>query len=80
MEGRYKTEYPNHFLQIASGRNAVITMFGLLQVATHLPVTKQFVPHAFQFLPLLFLMVMEAPHSFASCKVWDYEWLGVVDA
>ena len=77
MEGQCKTEYLNHFLQIALGRKAATTMFVLhLQVATHLPVTEQFAP---QFLPLLLLLVIEAPHAFVSCKVWGYGWLGVVD-
>ena len=54
MEGQCKTEYLNRFLQTALGRNAATTMFVLhLQVATHLPITEQFAPHAFQFLPLL---------------------------
>ena len=80
MEGQYKTEYLNGFLQTALGRNAATTMFILhLQVATHLPVTEQFAPHAFQFLPLLLLLVIEAPHAFVSCKVWGYGWLGVVN-
>ena len=80
MEGRCKTEYLNHFLQIALGRNAVTAMFLLLlQVATHLPVTEQFAPHVFQFLPMLLLLVMEAPRAFVFCKVWDYGLLGVVD-
>ena len=46
VEGQCKTEYLNRFLQTALGRNAT-TMFVLhLQVATHLPVTEQFVPQS----------------------------------
>ena len=80
MEGQCKTEYLNRFLQTALGRNAATTMFVLHQVATHRPVTEQFAPHAFKFLPLLLLLVTEAPHAFFSRKVWGYGWLGVVDA
>ena len=54
-------------------------MLLLLQVATDLPATEQFVPHAFQLLPLLLLLVMEAPRAYVFCKVQDYELLGVVD-
>ena len=80
MEGQCKTEYLNRFLQTALGRKAAKTMFVLhLQVATHLPETEQFAPHAFQFLPLVLLLVMEVPRAFVSCKVWGYGWLGVVD-
>ena len=80
MEGQCKTEYLNRFLQTALGRNAATTMFVLHQVATHRPVTEQFAPHAFKFLPLLLLLVTEAPHAFVSCKVWGYGCLGVVNA
>ena len=80
MEGQRKTKYLNRFLQTALGRKAATTMFVLhLQVATHLPVTEQFAPHAFQFLPLVLLLVMEAPRAFVSCKAWGYRWVGVVD-
>ena len=80
MEGQCKTEYQNRFLQIALGRNAATAMFLLLlQVATHLPVTEQFAPRAFQLLPLLLLLVMEAPHAYVFWKVRDYGLLGVVD-
>ena len=80
MEGRCKTEYLNRFLQITLGRNTATAMFLLLQVATHLPVTEQFVPRAFQFLPLLLLLVMEAAHAYVLWKVQEYGLLGVVDA
>ena len=78
MEGRCKTEYLNRFLQTALGRNAATAMFLLLQVATHLPVTEQFAPRAFQLLPLLLLLVMEAPHAYVFWKVRDYGLLGVL--